>query len=96
MNRWNSESHQARMNGRVVTEEDKVSNYDDIINLPHPVSKRPPQMARWNRAAQFAPFAALSGYEDAIQESARKNESMYEENATPSTFKNYGKDEMPL
>ena len=67
MNRWNSESHQARMNGRVVTEEDKVTdNYDDIINLPHHVSKRHPQMSMWNRAAQFAPFAALTGYEDAI------------------------------
>ena len=35
MNRWNSESHQARLNGRVVTEEDEVNHdYDDIINLP--------------------------------------------------------------
>ena len=72
MNRWNSESHQARMNGRVVTEEDEVNNdYDDIINLPHHVSKRHPQMSMWNRAAQFAPFAALTGYEDAIKETAQ-------------------------
>ena len=41
--------------------------YDDIINLPHHVSKRHPQMSMWNRAAQFAPFAALTGYEDAIR-----------------------------
>ena len=53
-------------------------NYDDIINLPHHVSKRHPQMSMWNRAAQFAPFAALSGYEDAIQDTAQENESSYE------------------
>jgi hypothetical protein len=45
-----------------------MSNYDDIINLPHHVSKRHPQMSMWNRAAQFAPFAALTGYEDAIED----------------------------
>ena len=39
-----------------------MDNYDDIINLPHHVSKRHPQMSMWNRAAQFAPFAALTGY----------------------------------
>lgn len=59
-----------------------MSNYDDIINLPHHVSNRHPQMSMWNRAAQFAPFAALTGYEDAIQESAKENESMYEENSS--------------
>ena len=79
MNRCNSESHQARMNGRVVTEEDEVNHdYDDIINLPHHVSKRHPQMSMWNRAAQFAPFAALTGYEDAIKDTAQENESNYE------------------
>ena len=45
-----------------------MDNYEDIINLPHHVSKRHPQMSMWNRAAQFAPFSALTGYEDAIQE----------------------------
>jgi len=44
------------------------NNYDDIINLPHHVSKRHPQMSMLNRAAQFAPFAALTGYEAAISE----------------------------
>ena len=48
-----------------------MDNYDDIINLPHHVSKRHPQMSMWNRAAQFAPFAALTGYDAAIQESGR-------------------------
>lgn len=45
--------------------------YDDIIHLPHHVSKRHPQMSLYNRAAQFAPFAALSGHDDAIEETAR-------------------------
>lgn len=45
--------------------------YDDIINLPHHVSARHPQMSLYNRAAQFAPFAALSGHDDAIDETAR-------------------------
>lgn len=45
---------------------------DDIINLPHPVSKNHPRMSLWNRAAQFAPFAALTGYGAAIDETARQ------------------------
>ena len=52
-------------------------DYDDIIHLPHHVSKRHPQMSMWNRAAQFAPFAALTGYEYAIHESAKANESLF-------------------
>ena len=48
-------------------------NYDDIINLPYPVSKRRPKMSMMQRAAQFAPFAALTGYDAAIDEAARKN-----------------------
>ena len=40
--------------------------YDDIINLPHHVSKKHPQMSMLQRAAQFAPFAALAGHEEAI------------------------------
>ena len=45
--------------------------YDDIINLPHHVSKRHPQMSLYARSAQFAPFAALTGYGDEIRETAR-------------------------
>lgn len=45
--------------------------YDDIINLPHHVSKKHPQMSLLNRAAQFSPFAALTGHEEAINETAR-------------------------
>ena len=60
-----------------------MDNYDDIIHLPHHVSKRHPQMSMWNRAAQFAPFAALTGYEESIKESAQENELLFEE--TPGT-----------
>jgi hypothetical protein len=52
-------------------------NYDDIINLPHPVSKNHPQMPMASRAAQFAPFAALTGYGEAINETVRENEEMF-------------------
>ena len=45
--------------------------YDDIINLPHHRSAKHPPMGRQERAAQFSPFAALTGYAAAIQETAR-------------------------
>lgn len=45
--------------------------YDDIINLPHPTSEKHPRMDMRDRAAQFAPFAALIGHDDAIKETAR-------------------------
>lgn len=48
--------------------------YDDILNLPHPVSKRHPRMSRQDRAAQFSPFAALTGLDAALQETARLTE----------------------
>lgn len=48
--------------------------YDDIINLPHPVSKKHPQMPVEDRAAQFSPFAALTGYEAAIHRKQRQHE----------------------
>lgn len=46
-------------------------NYDDIINLPNPTSKKYPRMSLYDRAAQFAPFAALTGHGAAIRETAR-------------------------
>lgn len=52
--------------------------YDDIINLPHYVSKKHPSMSLLNRAAQFSPFAALTGHNDAIQETARLTNSFIE------------------
>ena len=45
--------------------------YDDIINLPHHVSKKHPQISLHDRAAQFSPFAALTGHKAAINETAR-------------------------
>lgn len=52
--------------------------YDDIIGLPHPVSTNHPQMSRTDRAAQFSPFAALTGYEEAIAETGRLTDSRIE------------------
>ena len=49
-----------------------MSRYDDIINLPHHVSKIRKPMPMINRAAQFAPFAALTGHDEAITETARQ------------------------
>lgn len=45
--------------------------YDDILHLPRPVSSRHARMSMLDRGAQFAPFAALVGYESVLQESAR-------------------------
>lgn len=53
---------------------DDINNehqYADLINLPHHVSKTHPHMSTLDRAAQFSPFAALTGYEGAIKETAR-------------------------
>lgn len=55
-----------------------MSNYDDIIELPHHVSKKHPQMSLYNRAAQFSPFAALTGYGDIIDETGRETSSRIE------------------
>ncbi len=52
--------------------------YDDIIDLPHHVSRKHPQMSAINRAAQFSPFAALTGHGAAIQETARLAEDFIE------------------
>lgn len=46
-------------------------DYDDIINLPHHTSKKHRPMSMLNRAAQFAPFAALSGYDEAIKDASQ-------------------------
>ncbi len=51
-----------------------IHKYDDIINLPHHVSSTRPHMSIEERAAQFSPFAALTGHEDAIKETARQTE----------------------
>ena len=46
--------------------------YKDMLHLPHPVSATHPRMALQDRAAQFSPFAALAGYDDALRETARR------------------------
>lgn len=51
-----------------------IHKYDDIISMPHPVSKKHPPMPRKDRAAQFAPFAALTGHKEAIHETGRRTE----------------------
>ena len=51
-----------------------MSNYDDILHLPHPTSKTHRRMSRQDRAAQFSPFAALTGYEAVVKETARLTE----------------------
>ena len=54
------------------------NKYDDIINLPHHVSKKHPRLSMEKRAAQFAPFAALTGYEDEVTKTAKITESKLE------------------
>lgn len=54
------------------------NKYDDIINLPHHVSKTRPQMSMHDRAAQFSPFSALTGYDAAIKETGRRTEKRTE------------------
>jgi len=53
-------------------------NYDDIIKFPHHISRVHPQMSMYARAAQFAPFAALTGHDAAIQETARLTDASLE------------------
>ena len=48
-----------------------MKNYDDIINLPHHISKTRKQMSIYDRAAQFSPFAALTGHSSALEETSR-------------------------
>ena len=56
-----------------------TGKYDDIINMPHHVSKKHSQMPMEERAAQFAPFAALVGYNEEITETGRLFEKKVEE-----------------
>ena len=55
-----------------------TDNYNDIIDLPHHVSATRPQMSMMDRAAQFSPFAALTGYDAAIKETARLTDQKIE------------------
>ena len=55
-----------------------MNQYDSIMNLPHHVSRTRPQMPMSDRAAQFAPFAALTGYDSAIKETGRLTDEKIE------------------
>ena len=55
-----------------------TDQYDDIIHLPHHVSSTRPRMSAIDRAAQFSPFAALTGYDTSIKESARLTDARIE------------------
>lgn len=55
-----------------------MGNYDDIIHLPHPVSTRHARMSRLDRAAQFSPFAALTGFDATIAETGRLTDESIE------------------
>ncbi len=55
-----------------------MGNYDDIIRLPHHVSTKHPQMSALDRAAQFSPFAALTGHGAAITETGRLTAARHE------------------
>lgn len=56
----------------------RKKDYSDMIHLPHHESKRHPKMPKGDRAAQFAPFAALTGHEEAVKETARVVEQKLE------------------
>ena len=58
--------------------DDVRNKYGDIINLSHHQSPTRPKMSNYDRAAQFSPFAALTGHADAIKETARKTEEFNE------------------
>ena len=55
-----------------------TDQYDDIIHLPHHISSTRPRMSGIDRAAQFSPFAALTGYDASIKESARLTDARIE------------------
>lgn len=55
-----------------------TDQYDDTIHLPHHISSTRPRMSAIDRAAQFSPFAALTGYDTSIKESARLTDARIE------------------
>ena len=62
--------------------------YNDIINLPHYRSNKRPHMSAHDRAAQFSPFAALTGHDEAIQETARLTDKKVELDEATKTMLN--------
>lgn len=68
-----------------MSSQDDVSRYADMLDLPHHTSQRHPPMSRRQRAAQFMPFAALTGYDAIIAQTAQQVEQAVEQANTPST-----------
>lgn len=62
-----------------------MGKYDDILNLPHHVSNTRPHISMHDRAAQFSPFAALTGYDDTVRETARLTDEKLELTADRTT-----------
>jgi hypothetical protein len=67
------------ISGTQVLDNNDAFPYADIINLPHHVSKKRPQMSMYDRAAQFAPFAALTGHDARIKETEQSSLKRLEE-----------------
>ncbi len=63
-----------------------MEKYADIINLPHHVSKKHPQMSIEARSAQFAPFAALVGYGDEVKETEKIVEEEWNKNYNETIY----------
>lgn len=61
-----------------VNKDDARVVYADMIDLPHHQSEKRPHMSLYDRAAQFSPFAALTGYDDMVREEARLTDDMRE------------------
>ena len=70
-------------------EKNKIGSgyYEDIINLPHPESEKHPRMSRSARAAQFAPFAALTGHDEVIDDTAEKHIEDWNETSGEGLFR---------
>ena len=61
-----------------MEEKRSIQDYEDILHLPHHRSRTHPPMSLYDRAAQFSPFAALTGYDEAVKETARLTEERAE------------------
>lgn len=57
-----------------MTGQRKIEEFADILSLPRPEPRNHPRMAMEKRAAQFSPFAALTGYEDVVEQTAKEHE----------------------
>jgi len=80
MNGFEREASKAGVSGQAVDpiprrSSGRADDYSDIIDLPHHTSTRHPRMAPEMRAAQFAPFAALTGFEETIEETAHRQKT---------------------